>query len=502
MTEVAGGRPPLPWTEIREVARGAATLVHDGPDPLDAPPGWPLLPLAELAGAAPLSGDVVIADLWLWQDPERVLADVWAAASGGRVIVVVPNVSRPTLVRRLVLGAGDAELPPPSPGGWFTRERLDRMAAASGWRAVEDARSTPRVDAATGRPFDDLLAAVGADAGVTDAPMLVRAYEPAEPSPAAPVDPFLTVLLRTQGRRPDALADVLLCLAAQTCADFEVLLLTHDVAEQQYAAIEALVGGYSAACRSRVHLVDVTGGGRSQPLIVGTQRATGRYVAVLDDDDLVTSDWVEVFREQTLLAPGTIVRSLVAEQSLEAVGTGAATTFRPSTRPARNWEDTFSLVSHVVDNHSPVHSYAYPREVFTEFGLSFDPDLPVLEDWDLLVRAASLVGVSDAGRITCIYRRFPASESSFAHLPETQWPATAWDVVRGWDTRPLLLPQGSASRLRADGIWLLRHRPLRARLRDRLERSSGRWSYAVMGTPLGRPARAGYRYLKRRLLPP
>ncbi|HVF19852.1 MAG TPA: hypothetical protein VNA14_06385, partial [Mycobacteriales bacterium] len=35
--------------------------------------------------------------------------------------------------------------------------------------------------------------------------------------------PFLSVLTRTQGRRPETLRELLLCLAAQTSDDFELL---------------------------------------------------------------------------------------------------------------------------------------------------------------------------------------------------------------------------------------------------------------------------------------
>ena len=36
--------------------------------------------------------------------------------------------------------------------------------------------------------------------------------------------PFLSIITRTQGRRPHTLTEVLVCLTAQTDTDFELLL--------------------------------------------------------------------------------------------------------------------------------------------------------------------------------------------------------------------------------------------------------------------------------------
>src|SRR6516165_4845723 len=48
---------------------------------------------------------------------------------------------------------------------------------------------------------------------------------------ASDLAPLLSVLMRTQHRRPATLEEALLSLAAQSCDDFELLLLAHDVSE-------------------------------------------------------------------------------------------------------------------------------------------------------------------------------------------------------------------------------------------------------------------------------
>lgn len=47
---------------------------------------------------------------------------------------------------------------------------------------------------------------------------------------------------------------------------------------------------------------------------------------------------------------------------------------------------------------------AYPTRVINTFGLRIDENLPVLEDWDFLIRAVNLVGLANLPRHTSIYR--------------------------------------------------------------------------------------------------
>jgi hypothetical protein len=262
-------------------------------------------------------------------------------------------------------------------------------------------------------------------------------------------------------------------------------------------SLDGLVRGLTTSLRSRVEVVPVVGGGRARPLTVGTLRARGEYVALLDDDDLVLSHWVDAFRDTAIRHPGSIARSVILEQDVDLSPVSPG--FTAASWPRPRWDDSWSFLAHVVDNHSPVHSYALPRTVFTELGLRYDESLSVLEDWDLLVRAASLVGVEDTGEVTGLYRRWPSTRSSFAQLAEKDWPETAWQVVAGWDRSPLLLPAGSATPLRQDGIYVLRHQPLRARAARRVGRTRDRWSGRLMRTPAGRPLRWAYRRVRRRL---
>jgi Glycosyl transferase family 2 len=457
----------------------------------DFPAGWAVVGGEQVAGTLPV---LLVAPTTI-----DMVREAHRLAGEHPLVVALPNLARPTLVRALLLGAGDEVLAGHARAS-LARTSVDRVAREAG-RAPRQGRPVEPPPAPTGRPLDDLLAQVAARVGGHDRPWTICAYDRCDHDELVANfggTPFLSLLVRTQGHRPAALADVLLCLAAQSCSDFEVLLLAHDVADAERRRLDELVGSLADGFRPRVTVVPVVGGGRSRPLTAGVARARGQYIAVLDDDDLVMGNWVEAFAQAARVAPGSIVRSVTVEQTMQfEVGNPG---FRTVSWPLARWDADFSLLSHLVDNHSPVHSCAYPREVFRELGLGFDESLPVLEDWDLLVRAASLVGVHDTGLVTAIYRRWPATSNSFAHVAEDAWPETAWRVVAAWDRSPLLLPAGSASRLREEGIYLLRHQPIRLRLARRVDRWRDTWSARIMRTPAGPLARKVYRRLRPRTL--
>jgi len=93
--------------------------------------------------------------------------------------------------------------------------------------------------------------------------------------------PLLSVVMRTQLRRPEALRDALLCLAAQTDGRFELLLVAHDV---DSAGVESVLRDQPHWLRERTRVLTARGGTRSRPLNVGFSAARGSHVAVLDDD--------------------------------------------------------------------------------------------------------------------------------------------------------------------------------------------------------------------------
>ena len=240
---------------------------------------------------------------------------------GAPLLLSLPNVAHRDVGLKLAMGRYDE-----TPAGlldhthrqWFTAERLARVLRSCGWHevhAMDVLRHSsdqyfpaehPLLSRAA--PLHRFVAHLRASAdpyGVVN--QFVRACLPGLPTieaspPLAQSDsdagePFLTVVVRTQGARTATLREALLCLSAQSLQDFEVCVVGHDLDAERQLAVERVIADLHDDMRGRVRLVRVAGGTRATPLNAGFANARGRYIAAFDDDDLLLGSWVETFEE-------------------------------------------------------------------------------------------------------------------------------------------------------------------------------------------------------------
>jgi hypothetical protein len=261
--------------------------------------------------------------------------------------------------------------------------------------------------------------------------------------------PFLTIVVRTQGRRPETIRDTLLCLLAQTLPDFEVIVTVHNADAERLADVRRTVGDVPPVLRDRMLVLEVQGGGRARPLNEGFALASGRYVAFLDDDDLVLGHWVESFSALADRAPGWVLRAVCVEQAVVGeVWDGDRPGVRGVGPIVHRYPSRFDLVEHLAHNRTPFMAYAFPRAVFHQLGLRFDETLDICEDWDFELQAALLVGVASTEAVTSVYRRWTGGESSYTRHSPHEWRQTEAAIIARLDARPQLFPQGTVSRLR------------------------------------------------------
>lgn len=261
--------------------------------------------------------------------------------------------------------------------------------------------------------------------------------------------PFLTVLLRTQGRRIETFRDSLLCLEAQTSQDFEVIVLEHDAIEEDARDVRRTLTELPESFAERVNLIEVRGGSRARPLNIGVAAANGRYLAVYDDDDLVFANWVQEFASAAAKSPGKLVRAVVANQSvIPEMWPQDQDGFRTTSWPRAEYSSSFDPLSHLVVNSSPFMSWAFPRALFHTFGLRFDEQLLVCEDWDVILRGSLLCGVVEVSELTALYRRWEVGESSYNIHSSLDWRESEQRVIDRIDDRVLTLPPGSMKEIR------------------------------------------------------
>jgi glycosyltransferase involved in cell wall biosynthesis len=261
--------------------------------------------------------------------------------------------------------------------------------------------------------------------------------------------PWLSVAVRTQARRPELLREALLCLAAQTDPDLDVLLMVHDAEPAGMSAIAEILDEHHPSFASRVRVLPVRGGGRSRPLNAALAAARGDYVAFLDDDDLVTANWVETFRAGATAAPGRIVRARTAVQEVAAPRPGDLAPYRVRSAFRTPYAASFDLAEHLVDNQSPICSLALPRAQLDTWAIRFDDSLSSHEDWDVLLRLGAAAGVESCPEVTSIYHVWAAGGSA-ALVGQPGWVAAQRAVVaRLADSGLVVHPDLAASLLAA-----------------------------------------------------
>lgn len=274
----------------------------------------------------------------------------------------------------------------------------------------------------------------------------VPATEPREVRDAG--EPFLSIIMRTQGRRSQELREALLCLAGQSSPDFEVIIVAHKTTTEEQKAVEQVIADQPPSLRSRIRLLLLDRGRRSTPLNVGLREARGRYISIHDDDDIVLGDWVREFARAERMHSGRILRGVTLRQQVDVCNVQGMPGVRAVGAPLPEFTEEFSLTEHLVLNQSPPIGFVFPRSLVVDLGFEFDESMTTTEDWEFLLRAAPLVGVTDVNKVLAIYHWWSNRESSRTEHPDHEWAQNAAEINRRIDSRPMLLPAGETRSLR------------------------------------------------------
>lgn len=263
--------------------------------------------------------------------------------------------------------------------------------------------------------------------------------------------PFLSVVTRTQGRRSATLRDVLLSLAAQSCDDFELIIVGHKLDVSSQLLVERLIEDVPQYLRDRIRFIRVERGNRTAPLNEGFSEARGEYVAILDDDDLPFAHWVETFKGMAKSSPGCVLRVVAVKQECDEISLPFGATAVPRTLSGfiKEYPSQFDFLAHLRVNQTPPIALAFPRSAFSDLNINFDESLTTTEDWDFLMRTASICGVASSNAITCIYRWWNGSESSRSVHSQEEWVANHHRIFAKLDSSPMLMPAGITQYLRA-----------------------------------------------------
>lgn len=262
---------------------------------------------------------------------------------------------------------------------------------------------------------------------------------------------FLTVLMRTQGRRPEALREALLCLYAQDDKDFEVLLIGHKLNEEQKTLVFSILDEQDPEFRSRIRYLPLDEGNRTTPLNFGFAQAHGEYISIFDDDDLVMEDWVARFHAAAKETPGAVIYRYVISQKWRGVETQwNEKALRAEDKPNTMYCKDYWLLDQLRMNNCPTLGLAFPAAGFRHLGLIFDETLTTTEDWDYQLRIVKYFGAVSVPQIGAIYRLWTNEESSATEHKKEEWDANYRRIQDKLKEMPILLPAQAA--MRAGGM--------------------------------------------------
>jgi hypothetical protein len=192
--------------------------------------------------------------------------------------------------------------------------------------------------------------------------------------------PLVSVIVRSVDR-PE-LAEALGSLAAQT-----------------YPALEAVVvdarGGHGPLPEVAGQLTLKLVGedrplGHSRAANLGLDHARGRYVMLLDDDDLFLPEHVQ-----------RLVAALAAQPQARAAYGGVRV--EGETRVIDVYDADVDPVRLIGWNHFPTAGVMFDRAL-TEQGVRFDEDLALYEDWDFWLQVAQHTAFARSPGVSAVYR--------------------------------------------------------------------------------------------------
>ena len=199
----------------------------------------------------------------------------------------------------------------------------------------------------------------------------------------------VSIVVRTYNR-PRRLAEALDSLAQSTYRNVEVVVVNDGGRRPEVAE------DFPFPLR-RVDLA--ANRGRAAAAQAGVEAATGDCVGFLDDDDLLAPEHLESL---TAMLSGDV--EVAYSDATVVCYEPSASGWRESSRRLPYSRD-FDRDILLLDNYIPFHTVLMTREALERAG-PFDLQLPIFEDWDLLIRLSRSSSFVHLARTTCEYRHF------------------------------------------------------------------------------------------------
>ncbi|NWJ45335.1 MAG: glycosyltransferase [Chloroflexi bacterium] len=218
----------------------------------------------------------------------------------------------------------------------------------------------------------------------------------ATPSPA----PFLSILMRTLGDRLELLEEALDSIYAQdTITDFEVLL-TFPEQEEVRRNLTNIITKFPSAFQEKIQIIPVDGKSRTAPLNTLMEKARGKYISFLDDDDLLFPNHVQtLYQAVEKHGSGYIFQTFANKRRVIVAQPDQTYPYTvKATEP--KYTTPFNALAQQDHNEVPNCCFAIPRQLVEQTTLRFDVQMELAEDWEFLNRAAQIFKIITLPEVT------------------------------------------------------------------------------------------------------
>lgn len=207
--------------------------------------------------------------------------------------------------------------------------------------------------------------------------------------------PQVSVIVRTKDR-PEVLKEALKSISDQSYRSIEVVLVNDGGCEVDLAEARLILDDIPLT-----YVKHETGQGRAAALNSGLENSGGAYVAILDDDDIYCPSGIAALVAETAKNRAELVYGkVVCKTVIPGEGDAEAT--------ERILGEPFDFGKLLFENFIATNSLMVSRELVEKTG-PFDNDFEIFEDWDWIIRMASICEPQFVDSVVGEYRIFTSS---------------------------------------------------------------------------------------------
>ncbi|TRW92206.1 glycosyltransferase [Candidatus Methylobacter oryzae] len=202
--------------------------------------------------------------------------------------------------------------------------------------------------------------------------------------------PLVSLIVRTKNR-PALLTEALQSITGQTYLNIEIIVV-NDGGDD----IDEIIGLFKDDAITIIPLQFATGIGRSKAANAGLDKASGKYIAFLDDDDWLEPEHVQQLLE--LLENPSHADCVAAYAGVRCIDQETGNTIKLFNQP-------YNPAALKLENYIPVHAALFRRNVIDgPASCRFDETFDLFEDWDFWLQLQAQGNFIRSQEITANYR--------------------------------------------------------------------------------------------------